>query len=381
MGKFIVVSYYTKNTSYQLSAEKLECSLQKLGIEHDIQGIDNFGNWNKNTQYKAIFILEMLDKYQDKNIVFIDADAVVHLYPDLFDVLDVDFAVHYFRGNQLASGTLFFKNNAICRELVKAWIERNNYNPSNLEQKNLEDIIDEVWHYKITLFDLPPEYCTIFDMSPDVKQPIIEHFQLSRKSRTEVSVYYREQEKYSRQWKEGYQRSACAVPLAYYIASKAQKHWTLLDMGCGDGTTISILNRLGFRCHGVDITLQGLVGKPIYTNQNISGAEKLVIEAPIWNIPVKDKSVDFTFSTDVLEHLPPELVIKSIKEIYRITKLKTYHCIANFSHRLNGQEMHLTIRPVEWWIKHFSDCNKDNIDTRVEDRKDFLLNPLTRVGG
>ncbi|MEI8350069.1 MAG: methyltransferase domain-containing protein [Candidatus Omnitrophota bacterium] len=381
MNKFIVVSYYTKNTSYQNSVERLRQSLDKLNINYHIQPIDNLGSWDKNTHYKASFILEMLDKYPDKNIVFIDADAIVHSYPDLFDVLDVDFAVHYFRGRQLASGTLFFKNNTISRELLKAWIERNNQDKTNLDQQNLQNIIEEVWKYKITIFDLPPEYCTIFDMRERIPRPIIEHFQLSREGRIEVNLYHREHEKYSKQWKDGYQRSACAVPLGYYIAAKAQKHWKLLDIGCGDGTTINILNRLGFCCYGTDITLNGLIGKPIYTYKNTPIPENLITEAPIWNIPCKDDEFDFTFSTDMLEHLPPELINKSIKEIYRISKLKTYHCIANFSHILSNQEMHLTIRPFEWWQKHFEALNFKKIDTRIDDRKDFMLSPLTRIGG
>ena len=187
---FRIVSYYTRNTSYELEAKKLMESLEKLGLPYEVEVIDTLGSWQKNTHYKAIFIRRMMEKH-DEDVVFLDADCVVRRYPKLFDEINAyeyvaDIAVHYFQGKQLASGTLYFANCPFVQALVDSWIEENKKNPNGFDQKNLQNVLERGWK-NLTVFHLPPEYCKIFDLMADVKDPVIEHFQASRRLKEEVN--------------------------------------------------------------------------------------------------------------------------------------------------------------------------------------------------
>lgn len=185
---FRIVSYYTRNTSYELEAKKLIESLEKLGLPYEIEVIDTLGSWQKNTQYKAIFIRKMMDKH-DGNLVYLDADCVVRRYPELFDTLDnkgIDFAVHYYKGEQLASGTMYFANCPFVAAFVDSWIELNKQNPDTLDQQTLQNLLKNGWK-NLQVLVLPPEYCKIFDLMVDIKDPVIEHFQASRRLKEEVN--------------------------------------------------------------------------------------------------------------------------------------------------------------------------------------------------
>jgi len=46
--------------------------------------------------------------------------------------------------------------------------------------------------------------------------------------------------------------------------------------------------------------------------------------------------------------------------------------IANFNDQRNGVELHLTVRPAEWWIQMFAQHGSRKVEVQVIDRKDFL---------
>lgn len=192
MIDFVVCSYFTARTGYEKEALTLEASLRLHKIEpYHIQKISNLGNWYKNTHFKAKFIRQMFEKYPQFNIVFTDADSVFHAYPKLFGEINADFGCHFrnwfARQGELLSGTLFFKNNGKMMKIIDEWIEINKNNKNKLEQRNLERVIRRNDH-KISIYKLPIEYCCIFD-DEDRRQlnPVIEHFQASRKYRRKLS--------------------------------------------------------------------------------------------------------------------------------------------------------------------------------------------------
>jgi len=174
----LIVSYYTKNTGYEKEAKRLEESIKKFGLEYDIEEIESLGDWQKNTHYKATFIRKMMDRHPNRDLLWLDVDAVVHRYPILFDDIDTDLAIHYKDGKELLSGTLYFSNNERIKKLVDAWIEENKKNPDIWEQKNLATTLKN-WNGKVEI--LPPTYCQIFDLMMNAGEPIIEHFQASRR--------------------------------------------------------------------------------------------------------------------------------------------------------------------------------------------------------
>ena len=132
MNKFIVISYYTKNTSYQEEVKKLIASLERFNIEYDILPVETKGSWQANTVFKASFILEMIKKYRPRPIVWLDADSVVLHDPIFLNMIDADAAFYYrTKGGrtpriqencELISAAMYFKTNDNAERLVKMWI-------------------------------------------------------------------------------------------------------------------------------------------------------------------------------------------------------------------------------------------------------------------
>jgi hypothetical protein len=176
---FTIVSFYTENTPYETEVKNLIASLEALSIPHHICGVKNLGSWEKNCQHKARFILDAMSTI-GTNIVWLDADAVVKKYPEMFSSLTCDIAYHYLRDRrELLSGTLFLQNNEAAKKLVQQWIELNDTN-NHWDQKNLQRVVERSPGIKKQI--LPADYCKIYDnRKQEVKDPVITHYQASRR--------------------------------------------------------------------------------------------------------------------------------------------------------------------------------------------------------
>lgn len=181
---FTIVSFYTKHTPYEKEVKNLVTSLEKAGVKYYVEGVESFGSWEKNCQYKAEFILKALNNF-NTNIVWIDADAVVMRYPLLFDELDCDIAYHYLsHRNELLSGTLFVKNNDKMRVVSSEWIKLNASN-REWDQKNLQKVVEA--DSTIDRFILPAAYCKIYDNHrQQVTDPVVMHYQASRRFKRSI---------------------------------------------------------------------------------------------------------------------------------------------------------------------------------------------------
>jgi hypothetical protein len=197
LENLVIVAYYTVNTPYEDEAKKLIRSLNRLGLNHDVVGVANLGNWQANTRFKAKFMEDMLNKHQEKNLLYIDSDAIVHSRPVLFENYNADIAVRWqdfrWRKDECLSGTIFMANNEKTRELCRRWQKINTSegpDATTFEQWNLGSVIKQMEaEGKLKTDNLPPEYTMIFDsmraMYPNIV-PVIEHFQASRKLKNKV---------------------------------------------------------------------------------------------------------------------------------------------------------------------------------------------------
>lgn len=187
---FIVCGYYTKDTIYEEMAQTLEASLQKFKVPFYIQRIKSRGNWHDNTSYKPTFLLEMLEKFDD-DIIYVDCDAEFFEYPKLFDDLNCNVGVHYFdrslhgsscKGFEVLSGTIFLRNCDSVKDQVELWEVLCKRTVDTWDQKHLESVLAG------DFYNLPEEYCVIFDVMSHVKSPVIKHYQASRELRRTKSL-------------------------------------------------------------------------------------------------------------------------------------------------------------------------------------------------
>ena len=167
----LVIAYYTVNTPYEDEAEVLKLSLESMGYSYVVCGVDNLGTWQKNTQYKSLFIKYMLEKYEGQPLLYLDVDAVMIQAPVILDNLKADIgAVHFAGKNELLSGTIYLGNTKQCRRMVNKWIYLNEQHPVKLpngkdawDQRTLALAIKKI--QALIYVELPQEYTWIVELT------------------------------------------------------------------------------------------------------------------------------------------------------------------------------------------------------------------------
>ena len=375
--KLIFVSFYTRDSGYEEEIKKLIECYKRFDLPYIIEAVDSRYSWQANCKIKAEVIKRQLKENPTKAVVYLDADSVIHKYPSLFFEIKEDIGVNYrdwnigeqFPSPQLNGAVLFFNNTLKAREVVDEWIKRNAEDIERWDQKFLKEVLDE--RKDVSVYRLPLEYCKIFDTDKKrVSDPVIEQYQASRKYKEQVSrprakqIEDKEKDKYQRGWNQGVETtSQTSKHIANHFVGRINKEWHILEIGCGAGNATMDLRRLGYKAKAVDITLAAVVD---------AKEKQGFFEAPLWRLPFEDNSFDFSFSTDVMEHVPPEFVDKCIQEIYRVTKHETYHVIMPRPHRKQGFVFHLTVQPIEWWRDRFISQNINAIKTTIVERKEVI---------
>lgn len=184
----LIVACYTSGDYEQEAQEKLLPSLRKLHLAHDVREIPCEGSWVANGFACQAFLLRMCRAYPTTHLLFLDVDAVVHTSPWSYLLrLECDLAAHYMRGTELLTGTLYMPPRPRREPILLQWMDRNRKNPNTWDQRNLQAMLAA--DSTIVVHRLPPEYCCIFDTqrryTPGI-EPVIEHFQASRRFRRSV---------------------------------------------------------------------------------------------------------------------------------------------------------------------------------------------------
>lgn len=180
-----IIAYFT--ASYREYAMRLAESLNRLKYPYYMMEYPEFPDWVRNNHLKTDFIRDMLNKFKEP-VLYVDADAVVHKPPVLLEGLtDTDIGVYFLRGwkpePMALAGTIYAGNTIAARRFLEKWIEENHSNTQKYDDANLRTVLKRM-SGEIKVMELPVEYCTIFDR-PDRANidPVIEHFQASRKLR------------------------------------------------------------------------------------------------------------------------------------------------------------------------------------------------------
>jgi hypothetical protein len=131
-----------------------------------------------------MFLLGQLEKHPNKDIVYLDADAVIKKQPVLFETISEDMGIFFgFANGETMTGTLFLKNNEKVKQLIRLWICGNLVSEEPMEHLILNKVIKSKDISGLTIYKLPPQYCKIFDLMKKVPDEVIVHYQASRRAR------------------------------------------------------------------------------------------------------------------------------------------------------------------------------------------------------
>lgn len=169
----LVVAYFTFGTPYADEARRLEASLRDHRLDYEIASVPAFGSWQKATQYKPRFLLDMWQRHGTQPLLYLDADAIVVQDPRPY--LDqhcpqgsVDLAVHYLNDAELISATILINPTPIVPHLMEKWIHLADAHPQVWDQKLLATAIDATPGVRV--HRLPPEFNWID--AGDPKRPV-----------------------------------------------------------------------------------------------------------------------------------------------------------------------------------------------------------------
>lgn len=124
------------------------------------------------------------------------------------------------------------------------------------------------------------------------------------------------------------------VPKYLDLLIKNKQPVSAIDFGCGKGKLRETFRKL-------------------FPSVQYIGLDPCVPE-----FDIKLTQVDLIFSTDVLEHVEPEYIIETLKEIRQHCKY-TYHLISCAPAKLvlpDGRNAHLIQEGPDWWTKKFIDA-------------------------
>lgn len=180
----VVIGYYTVNTPYENEAIDFRENLESYGIEYKLYPVEAKGSWVLNCGIKPTVILNALEEFKD-NILYTDVDSRFVRQPPFEDIekdipgfcLSTPWHVE-----ELLSGTLYFPNNDLSRNILNHWIEVQEKYPGNWDQQNLQAIV-----HNYDYFRLHEDWVKIFDNEKmNSLDPIIKHYQASRRYKGKV---------------------------------------------------------------------------------------------------------------------------------------------------------------------------------------------------
>lgn len=176
---FIVCAFYTDG--YVKEAGNLKSSLEAHQLDFDLRRYPSRGIWEANTRIKPEFLYDCLEKYQDRDVVYIDADAVVRQPLTLFEDFKSDLGVFIAPENEgfshkYLTGTLYLRNTEKTKAFIQTWIKEQTGMILGVDQDSFGRAIS--LHPDLTVQALPVTYTKIYDRGSET--PVIEHFQGSR---------------------------------------------------------------------------------------------------------------------------------------------------------------------------------------------------------
>lgn len=179
---YIVCGFFTPN--YEIRARQLKDSLDSLQINYYLQPVADQGHWEANTRIKPYFLLHCLKKFEDKNVIYLDTDAVVKKSLDYFSELSADISVYITHravgmSHDYLTGTLFLANTPATYKLVSDWCMAQNQCKNTMVDQDSFEIAMRSNENLLRIEPLSVGYIKIFDKDYD-GEVYIEQYQASR---------------------------------------------------------------------------------------------------------------------------------------------------------------------------------------------------------
>ncbi len=179
MSQFVVCAFYTPN--YEEDVRRLEISLKAFGHEYYLKPCERLPTWEQNTGIKPGFLLECLQRFPDKDVLYIDADAFVRRELEGFEQFDGDIGIHFNENggsHQIRTGTIYLRNNERTLSFLQDWTAAQQADVKFNDQDSFEVVLAK--KPEVSFFQLPVAFVKIYDRAGDDVAPYIEHFQSSR---------------------------------------------------------------------------------------------------------------------------------------------------------------------------------------------------------
>lgn len=167
-----------------------------------------------------------------------------------------------------------------------------------------------------------------------------------------------EREKYESTWKkENYRHIAPAERdlQEFFKMVSMRMGWQVIDFGCGTGRAGIKLHQEGYSVLMLDIAENCLDEgvKEYIQGLNPWGMDCNFQTACLWDddlIKFAPHKANIGHCVDVMEHLPEDKIDAVLENMAAMCE-QVYLQIALFPHVMDGVELHLTLKPAEWWIK------------------------------
>lgn len=180
-----IVAFYTDRTQYVHQVEEWRYSFKDYDTM--VYKIENQGSWEKNCAQKSRVIKYALEDLND-DILYLDIDARLQRPLESIQIPRLPgFCIWQppWKANgekELLSGTIYFPNNEISKNLINDWIEEQEKDETIWDQKTLQKVVDRE-DYPYFKFNLNWVAIQKFMKLAD---PIIVHGQISRKLKNTV---------------------------------------------------------------------------------------------------------------------------------------------------------------------------------------------------
>jgi SAM-dependent methyltransferase len=134
------------------------------------------------------------------------------------------------------------------------------------------------------------------------------------------------------------------------------KHHTFtkgLDVGCGRANGVQYARQQGYDVYGCDISSAAV---KCWKERRVN---KYCRVCPADNMPYKDNEFDFVLCSEVMEHIPEENTVKTLKEIFRVGSDKFFFTIALTPEDIpiaGLVQSHINLHDPYWWVNKFQEA-------------------------